>query len=159
MSGAEFYQQFSMTHMTLLATHYELNGQFAEMKNRATVAELRLAEAQNEAEAHQEEIKDLEYKIKHTKKTMKTSKQRSSYWKKSAMNANASYLHWFKTGATARIEMRELKDKVIDLEAEAEKLRAFTTKAKDVALRSTESFWSDDGSANTRGSFKLTTTV
>ena len=124
-------------HQTLLNSYYELQSELTEMRDRAMLSEHRVAEAWGGAEVYQQTIKDLQHQLNLAEKDFEKTKQNSLYWKKSAMNADASWRIWSRTGAVARIEARELKAKVIELEAEMKKLRAEETKAKARVTRLT----------------------
>ena len=117
-------------HKNLLNSYYELQSQLAEMTHRAMLSEHRVAEAWGGAEVYQQTIKDLQHQLNLAEKDFHKTKQNSLYWKKSAMNADASWRSWSKTGAAARIEARELKARVLEVEAEAKRLNAEETKAK-----------------------------
>lgn len=111
-------------HKKLLESYYELNSQFVEMKDRAILAEGRLAEA----EAHYQKTEDLKSEVDDAEEAMEASKQKTWYWRKYAMNADKLWRDWSRKGATARLEAGDLRAKVVKLEAEVERLKIEPTK-------------------------------
>ena len=110
-------------HKTLLGSHYDLQSKYAEMQEQKVLAEFILAETLVGTKRDQENIEDLQNQVRLAEKARDKKEQNSLYWKKMAMNADASWRSWSKTGAAARIETRELKAKVDELETEAVFLR------------------------------------